>query len=434
LRKFVARQPVLDREKRVFGYELLFRSGVDNFFSSDQPDMASTSVMSDSFLLFGIDTITGGLRAFLNFTRNLLVQEYAFLMPPGQVVVEVLEDVKPEPEILSACAELKKRGYMIALDDFVVAGEASPLVGFADIIKIDFLTTQSELRRKIVHQFQPRGIRMLAEKVENYEHFREALDNGYEYFQGYFFCKPEILTGKDIRGLKLNYLNLLQAVSGPEPDFLELERIIKHDTSLCYKLLRYLNSAVFALHGEINSIRHALSLLGIQEVRRWTSLVALSGLLSDKPAELMITSMVRARFCENLSRPSGQAGRSTELFLLGLLSMMDAFLDRPMTQILEAIPISAEIKAALLGHDNSMHEVLSLVLAHEKGDWDLVAAVSDRLKLGEAEISRAYVECVSWTHNIFQMNIHSATKTVQKPGLKPTMRTVPAVGTRSSHS
>jgi c-di-GMP-related signal transduction protein len=405
LRKFVARQPILDREKRVFGYELLFRSGLDNFFKSEHPDQATTSVMTDSFLLFGIDTLTGGRRAFLNFTRNLLVQEYATLIPRDQVVVEILENVRPEPEVVSACAELKKRGYMIALDDFVLAEAANPLVGLADIIKVDFLSTSPELRRQLVRSHAGQGVKMLAEKIENYEDFREAFNSGYTYFQGYFFCRPEILTGKDIGGLKLNYLNLLRAINQQNPNFVDVENIIKRDTALCYKLLRYLNSAAFGMHSEITSIRHALTLLGIREVQKWTSLVALSGMVTDKPAELMITSMVRARFCENLSRPAGCSNRSTELFLVGLLSMMDAILDRPMEKILEALPLSSEVKSALLGQENALYLIFQIVQAHEQGAWDKVLSLSEKLRLSEPEVAEAYCECVSWTHRVFRTSL-----------------------------
>jgi c-di-GMP-related signal transduction protein len=402
--KFVARQPIFDAKKNIFAYELLFRSGLDNFFHSDKPDQASCSVVVDSFLLFGMQSLTGKRRAFLNFTRNLLAQQYATLLPPDQAVIEILEDVRPDPQIVAACQVLKTKGYVIALDDFVLNDASNPLIKVADIIKVDFLNTSVATRRDLARQFVPRGIKMLAEKVESHEQFREAVAAGYTYFQGHFFCKPEVVAGRDIPAFKTNYLALLRTINKKDPDLNEVEQVIKRESSLCYKLLRYLNSAAFGFKSEITSIRHALSLIGIGEIRKWTSLVALAGMGEDRPAALVITSMVRARFCELLASTIGQTARAAEFFLMGLFSIVDAILDRPMSDILNDLPVSADIKEALLGGNNRFRQVHELVLVYEKGNWQKTALYANQIRLAEYTVTEAYLGSVAWAQDIFQVD------------------------------
>jgi len=402
--KFVARQPIFDCGKNIFAYELLFRSSLDNFFRSDQPDNASSSVMVDSFLLLGMKSLTGGRKAFLNVTRNLLMQQYVTLLPQEQAVVEIPEDVRVDESLLMACRGLKQKGYLIVLDDFAWQNEANPLVGLADIIKVDFLKTPPGIRRQMVERFNPLGIKMLAEKVETHDDFREAVKLGYTYLQGFFFCRPEILSIREVPAFKLNYLSLLHALNRADIDFAEVERVIKREASLCYKLLRYLNSAAFYFCGEINSIRHALSLLGLSEIRKWASLVAMADMGKDKPAALVITSMVRARFCETLAPLAGFAQRATEIFLMGLFSVMDAILEKPMVEILQELPLSRDVKEALTGGKGCFQWIYELSTCYECGDWQKIGETAATLKLSEQAISEAYIQAVKWAHEIFQID------------------------------
>ena len=414
MKRYIARQPILDCKKNIFAYELLFRSSLDNFFLSDQPDQATTHVMVDSFLLFGMQSLTDGRKAFLNFTGNLLTQQCATLLPPDQAVIEILENVKPDAQTLAACSLLKQKGYILALDDFVLSGQASPLVLLADIIKIDFTRTSPELRRSFVKQFSLCGIKLLAEKVETHEHFREAAELGYSYFQGFFFCKPEVLSGNEVPAFKTNYLSLLRAINKTDVDISEVEQVIKRESSLCYKLLQYLNSAAFCFHREITSIRHALSLLRLTEVRKWTSLVALAGMGEDKPAALVVTSMVRARFCELLAPLAGFALRATELFLMGLFSLMDAILGRSMPDVLRDLPISSDVKQALLGSGGCFRKFHELVTCYETGNWQNTGRIAADLRLSEPGIAGAYLEAVQWTHEIFHtVRAHAPTSSEQ---------------------
>jgi c-di-GMP-related signal transduction protein len=404
VKKFVARQPIFDNRMKIYGYELLFRSGLEPYFQCEDPDLATASVVVDSFLLFGMKMLTGGRRAFINFTYNLLINDYAKVLPSDQVVIEILESVPSDDRVVAACRDLRARGYMLALDDYGLNLKHKPLLGLVDIVKVDFRLTTSQHRQEMVLANRDRGIKFLAEKVETRSHYEEARQLGYSLFQGYFFGKPETLESRDIPAYKHNHYHLLQAVHQPQPNLAALEDIIKHETSLSYKLLRYLNSAAFAFCMEIRSIRHALAILGLNEVRKWVSVVALAGAAKDKPSELIITSMVRARFAELLAPEAGLPDRASEFFLMGLLSMMDAILGRPLADILAEVPITADIKAALLNGSSPLRPIHEFVQAYERGDWDEIVRRSKDLRLNESKVTEAYLAAADWANQTYQIS------------------------------
>ena len=403
MKKVVARQPIFDPHQKVYAYELLFRSGMDNFFDTSDPDQASTSVIVDSLLLMGMEKLTGGDRAFINCTRNVLIKGYAALLPKDKVVVEILESVEPDDEVVGACLRLKRAGFMLALDDFIYAERLEPLLPLVDFVKIDFRETTEMDRRALVEKLSPRGIKMVAEKVETRSGLQQASAMGYTYFQGYFFSKPEIVVAQDIPGYKLNYLRVLQAVNQPEINLVELENIIKLEASLTYKLLRYLNSAFFGFRTEIRSIHHALALLGEEELKKWASLIAMAAMGADKPPELVVSVIVRAVFCESLAPRIGMMNRSNDLFLLGMMSLIDAVLDRPLPEILEKMPISHEVKEALLGVENRFRDVYETVIAYEAADWRSFAEKARKLNLDEETVPNLYLKSVEWAKNTFHM-------------------------------
>ena len=403
MKKFVARQPIFDPHQKVYAYELLFRSGMDNFFDASDPDQASTSVIVDSLLLMGMEKLTGGDRAFINCTRNVLIKGYAALLPKDKVVVEILESVEPDDEVVGACLRLKRAGFMLALDDFIYEERLEPLLPLIAFVKIDFRETTERDRKALVEKLSHRGIKMVAEKVETRSELLQASEMGYTYFQGYFFSKPEIVVAQDIPGYKLNYLRVLQAVNQPEINLVELENIIKLEASLTYKLLRYLNSAFFGFRTEIRSIHHALALLGEEELKKWASLIAMAAMGADKPPELVVSVIVRAVFCESLAPRIGMMNRSNDLFLLGMMSLIDAVLDRPLPEILEKMPISHEVKEALLGVENRLRDVYETVIAYEAADWRSFAEKARKLNLDEETVPDLYLKSVEWAKNTFHM-------------------------------
>jgi c-di-GMP-related signal transduction protein len=395
--RFVARQPIFTREQQIFGYELLFRDGVDNFFKADDPEAAARSTL-DSSLLLGLDVLCDGQRAFINCTRDLLLKDCMTLLPSAQAVVEVLETVEPDDLVMAACERLKVAGYTIALDDFVANDPRQPLIPLADIIKVDFARTDLADRAALLKEHARSRCRMLAEKVETREEFLKAKEMGFVYFQGFYLRHPEILKAKEIPQNRLNYLRLLEMVSREEMVLRELEEAIKREASVLYRLLRYLNSPAFGFATTIRSVRHALAILGEREVRRWIRLVALVSAGMQKSSDLVLCALVRARFCELLSPKIGNS--ESDLFLLGLLSMMDAILEVPMTQVLEHVPLDAETKAVLLGGTGRLRPVYQLMLAREAGDWEQAKSFAAHLRVEEAEIAEIWWQAMQWARQV----------------------------------
>jgi EAL and modified HD-GYP domain-containing signal transduction protein len=400
-RIFIARQPIFDRKQKVYGYELLFRSSLENVFKHSELNQASAKVMTDSTLILSMEVISGGKLAFINITRDILLNDYISLLSSGLTAAEIPETVEPDPEVVSACGRLKKAGYMIVLDDFVYAEQYADLMNLADIVKVDFLSTPAEERRQVLSRFTAPNVRFLAEKVETHEVFKQAVSLGYTYFQGDFFSKPVIISSRDVPGFKLNYLHMLQELQWPDVNFHRLEGIIKRDMALSFKLLRYINSAYFGLGEKVRSILHAIRLLGPRQFKQWASLLLMASMGSDKPDELVVRALIRGRFCESLAPMLGMKQRSQELFLLGMFSVIDAILGRPLNEILKDLPLSDEVKDALSGKPNRLRAVFDYALAYEKGDWDGLSARAAVLGLDESGIPAVYLSAVHWAKRSF---------------------------------
>ncbi len=398
--RYIARQPILNREQNTHGYELLFRAGPETFFRADDPDKATCHTI-DFSLLFGSAALTGGHPAYINCTRNVLLRDVITLLPRDRVVVEVLEDVIADPETIAACERLRRAGYLIALDDYVPTPDSIRLLPFADMVKVDFLNTDAARQASIAADMRRRGIKLVAEKVESREQFQYALHLGYHYFQGYFFCKPQTLTLHDIPCAKLSYIHVLSIANRNVYHVDELERAILQEPSLCYRLLRYLNSAAFGLF-PIRSIRHALTLLGQREIQKWVSIVVAISIASDRPSELICNALTRARSCEALAAISGVDVFGA--FMVGLMSLMDAILDCPMKVVISQLPLSAECKEALHGQDNGLGKLLQLAVCCERGAWQEVTGIAIESGLPEDRIWDIYREARNWSSEILQEN------------------------------
>lgn len=394
--RFVARQPILTADEQVFGYELLFRDGIENVFRAHDHDAASRSTL-DSSLLLGLDVLCDKHYAFVNCTRDVLVKDYTALLPPRQTVIEVLESVRPDEAVMDACRRLKQSGYLIALDDFVAGGPRDSLIEIADILKVDVLSTTPQDQAAIVRRYGSRQ-RVLAEKVETREDFRAARNRGFLYFQGYFFRRPEVVTARDIPRNLANYLRMLQEVSRSELDLKVIEKLVKSEVSLCYRLLRYLNSARFCFGNEIHSVRHALTMLGEREIRRWVQLVATMGAGQSKSSELVLSALARGRFCELLTPKVAHGG--CDLFLMGLMSLMDVILEVPMPEVLERVPLDYPIKNVILGHPSHLRAIFRLMLAQESGEWPAASELARLLHLSQEEVADAYWQAMAWSRQV----------------------------------
>lgn len=397
---FVGRQPIFDTQQKIFAYELLFRSGAGNAYAAVDGDQASSDVIANSFLSIGIETLTGGKRAFINFTQNLLKRDIAAALPRDLVAIEVLENVDPDEGIVQACQMLKEKGYMLVLDDFVFSAKWLPLIKLADVIKVDFMTTPREVCQRLVEQFSPLGVRFLAEKVESYEDFRAATAMGYNFFQGFFFSRPIVVSGKELQGAKFNYLQVLKEVHQRDFSIEHIEGAIRRDAALSYKLLKFVNSAALGLPHKIKSIRHALALLGQREVVKWVSLVAMREFGEDKPDELLTISIIRAKFAEGLALACGWGKRGPNAFLMGMLSLLDVLMERPMKKVLDEIPLDEEIRQALLGNGEELRQILDLVVAFEQGQWEIVTDRTAAFGLSAEKTSTLYWESVRWGREI----------------------------------
>lgn len=401
---FIARQPVFNSDLSVFGYELLYRKSNVNRFVDTDADEASSNVIINSFHVFGIDRMTGGGKAFINFTDNLLLQGVATLFPKETLVVEILETVTPSPEIVAACQDLKRLGYLLALDDFVDDPVYQPLVELADFIKVDFMALSPKDCQAMVRSKKNGRIRFLAEKIETQEAFLQAKAWGYSLFQGYFFSKPVIQPVGEIPPMKLNQLRLLELLNRPETEFAGISALVIRDVSLSYKLLRLINSPAFGLLATIDSVRHALVMLGLSELRKWLSLIIMRGLAEDKPAELIHQSLVRARMLEQLGKTLGWRTSEDDLFLLGLFSFLDVLLERPLADLLEGLVVPEKVKAALLRGEGLYGFLLSLMQSYEKGEWDEAFRLADLLGLERLKLIPAYKEALSWSESVLQEN------------------------------
>ncbi len=403
LNRFIARQPIFNTDLDIFGYELLFRSSLENCFDGSNQDVASSCVIANSFLLFDLQEITHGKKAFLNCTRNVLIRDYATTFPRDLAIIELLEDIPADDEVLAACSALKKMGYLLALDDFVDSPACSPLLEYADIIKVDFLASSEQECQRLIETYAPRGIKFLAEKVETQELYEQAVMMGYSYFQGYFFSKPVIVSRKDISTAKVHHLKIIQEINAPDIDLKKLAQTIQLDISISYKLLKYINSVGFGLACKVNSIEHALMLLGAREARKWISLIAMTGLGDDKPDELILSSLMRGKACETLAPLVDMQEHSSDVFLMGLFSMLDALMGRPMEEVLEQLPIMDDIKKALLGNTGPLQDLLQLVIALERGDWTTMSLLASDLRLQEENLGDLHLEAMQWAQSMLNL-------------------------------
>lgn len=370
---FIARQPIFKRNQKVFAYELLYRAGLGNYYDPLQDgDQATSKVITNSFLMIGIARITEGKKAFINFTEEMLLQGYPALFPRELVVVEVLETVGVTPEVVKACDALIRKGYVLALDDFLYDDRFLPLIKLAKIIKFDIRQMEfAELERQvgIVKQL---GVRLLAEKIETVEEFEATKKLGFELFQGYFFSKPNIVQGRDIPGSKLQYLKILRMLQEENCDFSKLATLINHDVSLSYKLLKYVNSAYFSRINPARSPQEAVSMLGELHLRKWLSLMMLSYMAEDKPSELLRLAAFRGSLCELIATQLlGRKAEAGMYHTTGMFSLLPALLDKPMAEVVRELPLNPAVVDALLHQGvTPLHQTLSLVEAYERGNWE----------------------------------------------------------------
>lgn len=388
---YVGRQPIYSRDLQTVAYELLFRSDDSNYAEFSSGEQATADLLLNVFAEIGLERVVGKLPAFINVSEEFILNGYCRAIPQDKVVIEVLEDVRPTPEVLAALKALRRAGYKIALDDFVYSPELMPLVELVSIVKVDLpLVPQDELANhvKLLRNYD---LTLLAEKVETSEEFQLCHDLGFDYFQGYFFCQPSVIKGKRVSSNRLTVMRLISKLQAPSITLDEITDVIQTEPTLAYKLLRFVNSSRCALDHKIESIKHAVVMVGIQQVKTLCALTMLAEVAMGKPGELVKTLLVRGKMAELLALELKFA-KTDSYFLVGLFSALDALLDLPMDQALDRVPVSQEVHDALLSGAGTIGMILNCVLEYEKGHWDEVACEL----LDSHYIKKCYLQAIEW--------------------------------------
>jgi len=390
--RYMARQPILDARGKVHGYELLFRAGPGAGFSGDGE--VATRTMLDNTVLYGLEKLTAGLPAFVNCTAEALIGRTVEVLPPHHTVLEVLETVAPTLELLEACLKLKRKGYRIALDDFIWGAEWEPFLELADYVKVDISVVGPKDRAALLARMRGMPARMLAERVETQAEFEQTRLEGFTLFQGFYFCRPVLIKNREIPTNRMIHLELLRALLQDPLDHLALAELVKRDPSLTYRLLRLVNSPMFGMRNEIRSIQSALGLVGDGLFRRMATVAIASELNGGEPSELLRMTFQRGRFCE---LAAGRVGlNATEQYLLGILSLLPALLRAPMDSLAGFMPLREAALEALLGAHNLERRTLDWIEYYEQGNWEICDKASERMGLAETVLPELYAEAVLW--------------------------------------
>lgn len=405
---YVARQPIFDINDKTVAYELLYRSSTVNNYQHTNGDQATTDVIVNSFLNIGIKDLSNGKPCFINFTEKLLKLGVPSYFNPLSIVVEILETVELNEEIFNICKELKAHGYTIALDDFFVSqwnDLTIQLLNYIDIIKIDFRSTSRSDRQEMIRFIKNRNIQFLAEKVETIEEYLQAKEDGFVYFQGFYFSKPVILNSYDIPSYYHSYFQILKEIECPEPDLEKIKDVIEKDISLSYKLLRLINNPMFRPRNEVSSIKQAIILLGLNEIKKWIYVLAIRGVEKwtdggSKEREIIELSLKRGKLGELIGKKVGREVLASKYFLLGMFSLMDSLLHHPMDTLLEDLPLSNELKDALSGEKNDESAMLQFLKDIEHAFLENQELMFNPTSMPKEELFRLYAEASDWATKV----------------------------------
>lgn len=407
---FLGRQPIFNLNEQIVAYELLYRNEQTNNFPNIDPDEATIRVVNNAFITMDFDEVTNGRPAFVNFTENILLDSFMDNLDPTRVVIEVLEGVELTKSVVERIGELKARGFVIALDDFVLEKDIAcykKLFESVDYIKIDFLNTsvaeRMEIESVVKEQFP--HIELLAEKVETHQQFRVAVESGYTLFQGYFFQKPQVISARDIPTNVLQYLQVLALLREEEPKINELTEQIERDIALSYKLIRLINNTGKRYTRKVRTIKQALVMIGLSDLRRWLFVITMKDLMDYKRPdifkELLEQSLYRAKVCNILALRKRLENHS-EYFLMGLFSLIDTILSRPMEKILGQMPLSEDIARTLLGRETSMSAYLTFSIALVNADFEKAILLGEQLQLTPSDILEIANEAERWAKETFE--------------------------------
>ena len=399
----MTRQPIFDRKKEVFAYELLFKSNLQQSLENRANPIPNTSKKNtptstgaiDSIFINGLKRLSKGKKAVINFDRDMLINKLPMVFPNELLGVEVTEESSTDNTLSQTIKKLKDKGYLLIVNNHLFNRGDLSLVKMADIVGVDFRSPGLQKRFSIFDN-DPSRPRFMARSVETPSDYDTALNKGYQYFQGSFFNSVDLISIRSIPGYKMNLMRILKEINKPLVEFECIEEILKKDVSITYKLLRFINSSSFGFKTTVQSIHHALTLLGEAEVKKLLSLIVLSSVGTDKPQELVQCTLIRAKFSESIARELNYQNEVNNFFLMGMFSMVDAFLGRPMAEILEDLPLTPEVKASLLGTSNHYRDVLELVIDYENGNWEFFDRMAKKLKIEAHCVSDLYLDATEW--------------------------------------
>jgi c-di-GMP-related signal transduction protein len=396
---YIGRQPIFDRRNTIFGYELLFRQNSNNYFIEMDDDVATAELIYNAFLVFGIDNITDGKIAFINFSKGLVEREFLELLPKNRIVVEILEREKASQDTFDACEKFKKIGYTLAVDDYIIDENNQPLLDLVDIIKVEFPAVGLEKQAALIRQYKNK-VKFLAEKIETRDEYDAAVKLGYDLFQGYFFSKPAMLKTKDIALINVNLLRVVEELNLPEPSYRKISETFQMDLGLSYKLLQLVNSAYIAPRYQIKSIQQALNFLGMREMYQWISLMMLKDIQDSENAEMIKQSLIRGKLMSLLCNEISHHEMISEYFFAGIFSLIEVILNRSLADILKGLPLTDKVKWALLGERNEMREMLDYIISFEKGAWDELNGHPLASTIRGDRFMNLFVDALKWAKNI----------------------------------
>ncbi|MEL7656033.1 MAG: HDOD domain-containing protein [Bacillota bacterium] len=395
---YVARQPIFDRNMSLYGYELLYRKSSNNFYEGIDHSEATAELVHNTFLVMGFHQLIEGTRGFINFNQDLLEKDIPSILPKDKVVIEILENVEANDSVINACKKLKKDGFKIALDDFVFDRtdlNYMPLIELADIIKVEFPSTEKGDQRNLISKYKSK-IMFLAEKVETREEYKEAVEMGYELFQGYFFSKPMMMKSKEIGTLNIHLVRILEELQKSEPSFDFITDTIQKDLGLSYKLLTMANSIYFGGKYSINGLKQAVVRLGIKEMKQWISIMLLREFENEENKELIKMCLLRGRILSLIAHERNQGEMETDYFLVGILSSIDVILNSDMEKILDPLALSEALKDALLKKEGGLAECLNCVLLYERFELDRARQELRKINIPLERFMELYIEALEW--------------------------------------
>ncbi|MCQ2011076.1 HDOD domain-containing protein [Sporolactobacillus sp. STSJ-5] len=394
---YVARQPIFDRKINLYGYELLYRKSMNNYFEGTDDNQATAALLSNSILVMNFDQLIDGTKGFINFSENFLTNDFPKLLSPNKIIVEILENVPLTQEVIDACKGLKKAGYTLALDDFTFDPKImrSPLMTLVDMIKIEFNRNPLHQQIRLIKKYGQQKL-FLAEKIETEKEYTLALRMGYHLFQGYFFSKPAMINGTDIPSFNYHVLHIIKELKKEDVNLRALSKHFQHDLGLTYKIMRIANTLHYGAMIPVRSIQNALTRIGVKDLSKWMHLFLLQELQNLPNAELIKACIIRGRMLEKLATLLNAQDEEDNYCLVGLFSSIDALTNQKMEDILATLPFPAEVKEALMGQDNNFRTHLNGVLLLEQADWAALNDYLEQFAISKHAYMAAYIDAIKW--------------------------------------